>query len=180
MRDVQGYENKYAVLVNGEIYSYPKYRHKGKLLKQHQRKDGYMEIGLSLNKKRNTFLVHRLIAKAYIPNPENKPEINHIDGNKQNNNVQNLEWVTSSENQIHAIKNGMQKFTKKHSEVARKTCRQNGKNNKGKIFKSRKTTKEQDTEIKSRFNNGESSLKLAVEFGVSKKTILNIKNDRKY
>jgi hypothetical protein len=180
MRDIKGYEGLYAVLTNGEIYSYSKYRHKGKILKQHKSDNGYLTVGLTKDKKRKTFLVHRLIASAYIPNPDNKPQVNHIDGNKQNNNIENLEWCSSSENQIHAIRKGLQKFTTKHKEKARITCRKNGKDNKGKIYKSRKTTKEQDLEIKKRFNNGESSLKLAVEFGVSKKTILNIKNDRKY
>ena len=58
------------------------------------------------NKKKHQF-VHRLIAKAFIPNPSNKPQINHIDGNPLNNNIENLEWVTDSENKYHAHRTGL-------------------------------------------------------------------------
>lgn len=178
--DIVGFEGLYSVSSRGNIYSYKNYKDCGRIMKQYIRKNGYCEIGLSKDKKRKTYLVHRIVAKAFIPNPDNLPEVNHKNGIKSDNNVDNLEWVTSSQNQIHAIKNCLQSFTQKHRETARLICKKNGENNKGKIFKTRKTNKEQDAEIKERFNNGESSLKLALEFGVSKKTILNIKNDRKY
>lgn len=66
---------------------------------------GYVVVTLWVNKQAKPYRLHRLIAKTFIENPENKPEINHIDGNKQNNDISNLEWCTSSENNIHAIKN---------------------------------------------------------------------------
>lgn len=64
---------------------------------------GYVNVILWENNRPKTFLVHRLIAKAFIPNPENKPCVNHIDGNKTNNTLSNLEWVTYSENTLHAL-----------------------------------------------------------------------------
>ena len=65
---------------------------------------GYLAVGIS-NKttKRKRFAIHKLVAKAFIPNPENKPVVNHIDGNKENNCVENLEWCTQRENIIHSI-----------------------------------------------------------------------------
>lgn len=65
----------------------------------------YLSIALIHNRNRFTKRIHRLVAEAFIPNPENKNEVNHIDCNKQNNNVNNLEWVTKSENVKHAVKN---------------------------------------------------------------------------
>ena len=70
-------------------------------LKPIKRPDGYFIVGLRKNGKICTKLLHRIIAETFIPNPENKPQVNHIDGNKQNNNVSNLEWATNSENQLH-------------------------------------------------------------------------------
>ena len=79
----------------------------------------YRGVNLKVNDKEKLFYVHRIIASAFIPNPENKPEVNHKDGNKGHNNVENLEWVTSSENQIHAFAHDLQKSRKgsKHHHV---------------------------------------------------------------
>ncbi len=72
-------------------------------------KRGYREVILVDNNIRHYKLVHRLVAEAFIPNFENKPQINHKDGNKLNNCVDNLEWCTQSENMKHAYKKGLQK-----------------------------------------------------------------------
>ena len=70
---------------------------------------GYLHVQLYKNKKPYTKTVHSLVAEAFIPNPESKTEINHIDGDKTNNRVSNLEWNTRSENQLHSIKHGLRK-----------------------------------------------------------------------
>lgn len=80
---------------------------KGKLLKQHKRKNGYLSVYLSKNGYGKLFTVHRLLAKAFKPINNDSLTVNHIDGNKQNNYVDNLEWCTMSEQLKHAINLGL-------------------------------------------------------------------------
>lgn len=70
-------------------------------------KDGYIHYTLCVKQKNKLFSAHKLVALNYIPNPLNKPQINHIDGNKQNNYVGNLEWCTQQENNLHALRTGL-------------------------------------------------------------------------
>ena len=72
---------------------------------------GYQRVAFYVDGKPTDFRIHRLVAKAFIPNPENKPQVNHINGDKTDNRVENLEWVTNSENIKHAINNGLQDNT---------------------------------------------------------------------
>lgn len=103
---------KIKVSENGDIYSldhnYDKVngtaeRRKGKKLKPAQDKDGYLRVCLSRQGERHCYFVHRLVASAYIPNPKNRPTVNHIDGNKTNNHYKNLEWATQKEQKIHSM-----------------------------------------------------------------------------
>lgn len=71
---------------------------------------GYLRVSIG----GKLMFVHRLVAEKYIPNPENKPQVNHIDGNPQNNSIENLEWVTQEENMAHAVKMGLQPTCEKH------------------------------------------------------------------
>jgi hypothetical protein len=98
--------HRYMVNENGSVYS----KFRKKIISQRLDKDGYVRVNLYENSKNTTILVHRLVALAFIPNVDDtKKEVNHKDGVKTNNHISNLEWVTSSENQIHAFKIGLQK-----------------------------------------------------------------------
>lgn len=70
---------------------------------------GYTFVQLRKNNKTKCLSVHRLVAMAFINNPKNKPQVNHINGNKKDNNVENLEWCTQGENNAHAYRNGLKK-----------------------------------------------------------------------
>lgn len=78
-----------------------------RLLKPQTDGCGYYRIRVTIEREKMTYKVHREVAKAFIDNPDNLPQVNHIDGNKTNNSVSNLEWVTNRENAHHAIKNGL-------------------------------------------------------------------------
>lgn len=81
-----------------------------RILKNFIINSNYEVVTFQLNRKSNTKLIHRLVAETFIPNTENKPQVNHIDGNKLNNSVDNLEWVTGSENTRHAHNNKLIKI----------------------------------------------------------------------
>ena len=94
-RDIKGYEGLYKISSYGRVYSY----HKRDTLKlNYNNKNGYYSVKLSKSNICKKFLVHRLVAESFIPNPNNYPQVNHKDENKQNNYVDNLEWCTAKYN----------------------------------------------------------------------------------
>lgn len=98
---VRGYEGLYEVSNRGNVRSIYRGRNTGRLLVQ-SINNGYPFVTLS-NGKSLTRTVHRLVAEAFLSNPDNKPTVNHKDGNRSNNSLENLEWATRSEQQIHAF-----------------------------------------------------------------------------
>lgn len=111
MKDVKGYEGKYAVTSCGKVWSYIS----KKFLSPRITKAGYYEVQLHKDHKPKQFRVHRLVAEAYINNPENKPEVNHKDENKLNNCINNLEWSTPKENMNYGTRS--KRMSKKMSKI---------------------------------------------------------------
>ena len=106
-RDIKDFEGYYQISTKGRVKSF----HKGtvRIMKLQVTKDGYLRVELHRPGKKRKTQVHILVAETFLPNPENKPEVNHEDGNKSNNCVENLKWSTSSENRQHAVRMGLQR-----------------------------------------------------------------------
>lgn len=125
-KDVPGYEGLYQVSSLGKVKSMARtiirsdnkpYTHPEMIMKHHVNHWGYHFVPLSIHlgaNKQRRWMVHRLVGMAFVPNPHNYPQINHIDGNKNNNQAENLEWCTNSMNQKHAWENGLNKYTGKN------------------------------------------------------------------
>lgn len=125
-KDIPGYEGLYQISDNGDVKSLPKkHRHSEHILKNKVTWDGYYETSLCKNNKYKYIRTHRLVAETFIPNPENKPQVNHINGDKTDNRVENLEWVTNKENITHAILNGLEKLDGKYNPNAKKVAQLN-------------------------------------------------------
>lgn len=121
---VGGYEGLYSVTSNGEIYSHIT----DKFLKPNITRNGYATVQLFKNKIGKRVSIHRLVAKAFIPNPLNKPQVNHKDENKSNNCVSNIEWCTPKENMNYGTGNYRRRLHTDYSTQNRKIiARINGK-----------------------------------------------------
>lgn len=134
-RDIPGLEGVYQVSSIGNVKRIKTRSGKecDRPLKYWVLHSGYALYTLTYNGKRIRTCAHRLVALAFIPNPDNKPYVNHKDGNKLNNSVENLEWVTASENTVHAIKTGLiserditERIAKNQHKVWRKVKRGDG------------------------------------------------------
>lgn len=103
-KDIVRFENKYQISNTGKVRN----KKTGLILKPKYNQKGYQYVNLSVGRTKSIkWYIHRLVGFHFIPNPENKPQINHIDGNPSNNVVENLEWVTNEENQCHAVLNNL-------------------------------------------------------------------------
>lgn len=157
-KDIPDYEGLYQVSNLGRVKSLERYvKHLSgsmKLLKERIlviiKNGGYYRVTLSKNNIKKAKTIHRLIGESFIPNPNNLPFINHIDGNKLNNSVENLEWCTSQENCIHAVYTGLMSS-------------QSGEKN-----PSSKLDEKQVREIRNLHKKGTSYKELSILYGISK------------
>jgi len=163
-KDIVGFEEYYQINNTGDVIAKERVSWNGKVYVVRKRKkiksqkdgNGYVQVPLSINKKQKRYLVHRLVATAFIPNPENKPQVNHINGIKTDNFVKNLEWSTRSENVSHSFKIGLQ-------------------SNKGEKHPTNILTESLVKEIRSKYiPNIYSTYRLAKEYGVSRVTISDV------
>ncbi len=152
-RDVVGFEEYFQVSNMGNIYS----KRSNRILKQTKSKTGYWAFATRINGIAHCLRVHRLVAEAFIPNPESKPYVNHKDGCKTNNILSNLEWVTAKENSAHSWSTGLQLPRPKHSQ--------------------RKLTAEQVREIRA---SNLSQRKLGEIYGIDPSSIGGIKRRETY
>lgn len=165
-KDIVGFEGIYKISNTGRVVSLPKTkiecgRKSGNELKEKIGRAGYIYVALRKDKKQNNYLIHRLIAKAFIPNTNNKPCINHINSIRTDNRIENLEWCTYSENNSHAHKVGGQgKYVgEKHSQS--------------------KLTKLQVEEIRAKYKKYKyTMIMLSLEYGASKSAIQAIINNK--
>lgn len=123
---------------NYEVSNYGRVKNKNKIMKPYKTNNGYLHIFLSKNGRQKQFLLHRLVANIFIDNPNHLKEVNHIDGNKENNRIDNLEWCTRKQNVHHYFCSKEKNDTK-----AKKVVQYDLKGNIIKTFESiRKASKE--------------------------------------
>lgn len=159
--EVDEFEGGYQISTYGRLKSL---KHKKPIIiKPFLSQKGYLRVSLSKDNKPHQYFVHDLVAKAFVANPENKPEVNHEDGYKFNNYFENLTWVTPKENIAHAVRTGLQKTGEN---------RANSKLTNAQVMHIRKIYKPRDKEFGAKA--------LARKFNVSATTIRDIVHRKKY
>lgn len=160
-RDIPGYPG-YKASDDGQVASFKK-DSSGYILKQHEASNGYMRVAIRKGKTHKGICagVHRFVAAAFIPNPDNLPEVNHKNGDKKDNRVENLEWVTSSQNKLHAYR-----VLGKQSAA------------KGKHFN--REAKLTPTEVRIIRTSSLGLSELAEYFGVDQSTVYNVRKRKTY
>lgn len=131
-KDIPGYEGLYQVSNLGNIrrilfINNQVQKKKITIIKKQTNKRNRIQASLYKNGKRKNLLVHRLVAMAFLDNPNNYPEVNHIDGNSLNNNVNNLEWCTKKYNMQHAYDNNLNHFKEHNKKTSKPIIRNDGK-----------------------------------------------------
>jgi hypothetical protein len=166
---VVGYESSYSVSNLGRIKSLDRYLpssygkvqlKKGMILRQSRTTHGYLKVELSFNGLKKSKRSHRLVAEAFIPNHFRKEQVNHINGIKDDNGVENLEWCTQQENIIHALANNLMKL------------------NPGEQHPKAKLNWETVKEIRIRLENGELPIALSHDYKLCLATIYNVKSQK--
>ena len=179
-KDIKNYEGYYQVGNLGNVRSLDRIvphktkgflKLKSRILKPSFSRDGYKKVVLQKEGMVRYFRINRLVADAFIPNPENKPCVNHKDGDKLNNNVDNLEWNTVQENNDHAWKIGL---------FGESTINKMKKNNSGEGNPSHKLTKENVLNIRELHSNGMLQKDIAIKYSLNSSTVSSIVNNKSW
>lgn len=190
MIDIPNYEGLYAVTREGEVWSYPKTNKYVKYLKGNwlkKTKDrGYEYVTLHKNRKQKKYAVHRLMCLTFFGENKDKKHVNHKNGVKHDNRIENLEWCTPKENCIHAWETGLSNSNDNVRKISREKMLRWNSSEEGKMHCSnngkarRKLSKDVVVEIFKRNKEGQSAYSLSKEYPVSKQSILKITRRETY